>query len=182
MLPLGHAGRWVTDATGRVVIVHGINMVYKLPPYYPAAAGFGNDDAAFLQSVGFNAVRVGVIWKAVEPEPGVYDDGYLNRIAQTVATLARHGIVSLLDFHQDLLNELFQGEGVPDWAVQSRRPTQPGARFPCQLPVEPCARARARRVLRRRPRTRRHRPAGPVRGGLDARRGAVRRRQGGARR
>ena len=28
-LPLGHAGRWITDAQGRVVILHGFNMVYK---------------------------------------------------------------------------------------------------------------------------------------------------------
>src|ERR1700726_1283727 len=71
-LPLGPAGRWITDASGRVVVVHGINMVYKLPPYYPAAAGFSDDDAAFLHSIGFNAVRVGVIWKALEPKPGAY--------------------------------------------------------------------------------------------------------------
>ena len=116
--PLGHAGRWITDARGRVVVVHGINMVYKLPPYYPAAAGFGDDDAAFLARIGFNVVRVGVIWKAVEPRPGVYDERYLRAIAATVRTLARHGILSVLDFHQDLYNERFQGEGAPDWAVQ----------------------------------------------------------------
>src|SRR4030088_2421106 len=75
--PLSHSGRWITDAAGRVVIVHGINMVYKLPPYYPAAAGFGDDDAVFLARIGFNAVRVGVIWEAVEPSPGVYDHAYL---------------------------------------------------------------------------------------------------------
>src|ERR1700736_6283157 len=117
-LPLGHAGRWITDTGGRVVVVHGINMVYKLPPYYPAAVGFGDDDAAFLRRIGFNAVRGGVIWKALEPRPGVYDDAYLAQIAGTVATLTRHGIVALLDFHQDMYNERFQGEGAPDWAVQ----------------------------------------------------------------
>jgi endoglycosylceramidase len=117
-LPLAHSGRWITDARGRVVIVHGINMVYKLPPYYPAKIGFGDDDAAFLARIGFNAVRVGVIWKAVEPSPSQYDDGYLRQIASTVRTLARHGVVSLLDFHQDMYNERFQGEGAPDWAVQ----------------------------------------------------------------
>ena len=36
-----------------------------------------------------------MIWKAVEPEPGVYDDGYLRHIAASVRTLARHGIFSL---------------------------------------------------------------------------------------
>jgi endoglycosylceramidase len=117
-LPLGHAGRWITDAGGRVLVVHGINMVYKLPPYYPSVAGFGDDDATFLKSIGFNAVRVGVIWKAVEPQPGVYDDTYLGRIQETVDMLERHGIVSLLDFHQDQYNERFEGEGFPDWSVQ----------------------------------------------------------------
>jgi endoglycosylceramidase len=129
-LPLGHAGRWITDASGRVVVVHGINMVYKLPPYYPAAVGFGGDDAAFLHNIGFNAVRVGVIWKALEPEPGVYSDTYLAQIANTVQTLARHGIVSLLDFHQDMLNEQFQGEGFPDWAVQTGGLPNPSLGFP----------------------------------------------------
>jgi endoglycosylceramidase len=130
ILPLSHSGRWITDASGRVVILHGINMVYKRPPYYPAAIGFGADDAAFLHSIGFNAVRVGVIWKAVEPQPGVYDATYLNHVAATVTTLARYGIVSLLDFHQDLFNELFQGEGAPDWAVQSGGLTNPMLGFP----------------------------------------------------
>ncbi|HUZ30373.1 MAG TPA: cellulase family glycosylhydrolase, partial [Solirubrobacteraceae bacterium] len=117
-LPLSHSGRWITDRQGRVVVLHGTNMVYKLPPYYPEAIGFGADDAAFLKRIGFNTVRVGVLWQAVEPQPGVYDANYLNHIAATVATLSRYGIVSLLDFHQDQYNQRFEGEGFPDWSVQ----------------------------------------------------------------
>ncbi len=134
---LGHAGRWITDSAGRVVIVHGLNMVYKVPPYYPAAAGFGADDAAFLERLGFNVVRVGVIWKAVEPRPGVYDNRYLSHIASTVRTLARHGIFSLLDFHQDMYNELFQGEGAPDWAVQDDGLANPKDGFPVNYLTNP---------------------------------------------
>ncbi len=129
--PLGHSGRWITDAEGRVVILHGVNMVYKRPPYYPAATGFGNDDAAFLQRNGFNAVRLGVIYSGVEPNPGSYDDAYLNQIAATEADLARHGVFSQLDFHQDMYNERFQVEGWPDWAVQDDGiPNVPQAGFP----------------------------------------------------
>jgi endoglycosylceramidase len=129
--PLGHVGRWITDASGRVVILHGVDMVYKLPPYAPDAVGFGADDAAFLQAHGFNTVRLGVIYAAVEPQPGVYDDAYLARIAATVRTLAHHGIYSLLDFHQDLYNELFQGEGEPAWSVQDDGlPPVPRTGFP----------------------------------------------------
>jgi endoglycosylceramidase len=129
--PLDHAGRWTTDARGQVVVLHGLNMVSKLPPYAPDSTGFGDDDAAFLAAEGFNTVRVGVIYKAVEPQPGVYDDAYLQRIENTVATLGRHGIFALIDFHQDLYNERFQGEGWPDWAVQDDGlPAEPKSGFP----------------------------------------------------
>src|SRR5205085_1118537 len=74
-LPLGHAGRFLVDGQGRVVVLHGYNMVYKRPPYDPEAVGFGDDDAAFLAAEGYDAARVGVIYKALEPSPGSYDDG-----------------------------------------------------------------------------------------------------------
>jgi endoglycosylceramidase len=32
VLPIGHAGTWLTDAGGRVVVWHGLNQVYKVPP------------------------------------------------------------------------------------------------------------------------------------------------------
>jgi endoglycosylceramidase len=115
--PIGHAGRWITDADGRVLVVSGVNMVNKLTPYTPAADGFGDADGQFLANNGLSAVRVGVLWEALEPEPGVFNDSYLASIEQTVDMLGSHGIVSLLDFHQDMYNEEFQGEGEPAWAI-----------------------------------------------------------------
>ncbi|MGW8377956.1 cellulase family glycosylhydrolase [Streptomyces sp. ODS28] len=110
-------GRWLTDERGRVVLTQGVNEVEKNPPHAPDAVGFGEDDAAFLQREGFTTVRLGVIWAAVEPRPGAYDDAYLARIRKTVEMLHRHGISALLDFHQDMVNPRFQGNGWPDWAV-----------------------------------------------------------------
>src|SRR2546421_525191 len=136
--PFGHAGRFITDAEGRVFISHGVNLVYKVPPYEPSVAGFGDDDAAFLAREGFNSVRLGVIYKAVEPQPGVYDDTYLAKIAQTAAVLEQHGVAPLLDFHQDMYNERFQGEGWPDWAVlDDGLPAQPQQGFPGNYLVQP---------------------------------------------
>jgi len=127
----GIEGRFLVDPQGRVLVLHGVNMVYKRPPYAPDAVGFGADDASFLVSQGFTTVRLGLIWKAVEPEPGQYDDAYLSRIRQTTRVLAGAGIHVLLDFHQDLFNERFQGEGAPDWAVQDDGlPAEPKLGFP----------------------------------------------------
>ncbi len=124
-------GRWLLDPHGRVLVLHGLNMVYKRAPYAPDAEGFGRDDARFLARNGFTTVRLGLIWKAVEPQPGEYDDAYLARIRHTTRILAGEGIWTLLDFHQDLFNERYQGEGAPDWAVQDDGlPAQPQAGFP----------------------------------------------------
>lgn len=137
VLPISHAGRWLTDVKGRVVILHGTNMVYKVAPFYPAAAGFGASDAAFLRSLGFNAVRVGVLWQAVEPTPGVFDRAYLGHIARTVNVLAADGIVSLLDFHQDQYNQEFKGEGFPAWSVEDDGLPNSKTPFPNGYEVNP---------------------------------------------
>ncbi|MGZ4270338.1 MAG: cellulase family glycosylhydrolase [Solirubrobacteraceae bacterium] len=119
-------GRWITDQAGRVTILHGFNMVNKIQAsgYAPNAIGFGADDARFLADNGFDVVRLGIIWTALEPRPGVYDDAYLARIEKTYETLRGHGIAVLLDFHQDQYNERFQGEGAPDWAVLGQAATE----------------------------------------------------------
>ena len=110
-------GRWVTDTQHRVVVTQGINEGAKSAPYAPDAVGFGEDDAAFLEAQGFTSVRLGVLWAGVEPRPGVYDDAYLARVERTVRILNAHGIASVLDFHQDMVNEKYQGEGWPAWAA-----------------------------------------------------------------
>ena len=129
--PVSHAGRWIVDSSGRVVIDHGFNVVAKIAPYEPSATGFGADDAKFLASHGFTAVRLGIVLEAVEPQPGVFDDKYLSSIAATVTTLGHYGLRSLLDLHQDLYNERYQGEGLPAWmALDNGLPAQPQAGFP----------------------------------------------------
>ena len=120
-LPFGHAGRWITDQAGRVVVMHGVNLVAKTAAsrYEPAGLGFGPRDAAFLRANGFNVVRLGVIYQALEPSPGHFDRAYLNSIAGTQALLARNGIESLIDLHDDSWGPRYGGEGFPLWATPS---------------------------------------------------------------
>ena len=136
--PLTNTGRWLTDASGRVVILHGFNMVYKRPPYQPGAVGFGTDDADFLRRNGFNTIRLGMIYKAVEPQPGKLDHAYVRKVRSIERMLAKRGIHSLIDFHQDLYNEKFSGEGWPDWAVlDDGLPAEPLTGFPATYITSP---------------------------------------------
>jgi len=125
------------------VLLHGTNVVYKHPPYiaYPDPGkpwDFSSTDAARMQSLGFNVVRLGIEWQALEPGSGgpnqpkvctpgspgnphefnlAAADRYLAHVAATVKILSRYGIYTLLDMHQDVYNQNFRGEGAPDWAV-----------------------------------------------------------------
>lgn len=67
-------------------MLHGQNVVVKRPPYIPIIEGdFDSQmslneakDIPDLVSWGFNHIRLGVIWEAVEIAPGVYNDTYLD--------------------------------------------------------------------------------------------------------
>ncbi len=135
--PVEVSNGWLINDHGQVVMLHGLNQVYKIPPYEPSADGFSEDDAAFLAANGFNAVRLGVIWAGVEPEPGVIDYDYLASIENTVQILAQHNIVAILDMHQDLYNEEFGGEGAPDWATDGGGLWNPDAGFPANYFLNP---------------------------------------------
>jgi endoglycosylceramidase len=128
--PLGHAGRWFTDATGRVVMLRGMNFVEKWAPFTPAADGFDDDDAALIAANGFNTVRLGIPFEFVMPTPGRVDRHYLESIAGTVRILARHGIYVLLDFHQDGWGPVTHGNGMPAWATLTDGLPNPAAPFP----------------------------------------------------
>ncbi|MBN1528235.1 MAG: cellulase family glycosylhydrolase [Thermoleophilaceae bacterium] len=129
--PLRSDGRWITDATGRVVQLRGVNEVAKSAPYHPAAFGFGADDAEFLAEHGFNSVRLGVDFRGLMPEPGRVEQGYIDQLARTVQELGRRRIFVLIDFHQDGFAPKYNGNGLPDWmAIDDGLPNPPDAVFP----------------------------------------------------
>jgi len=119
-------GGFIKDKAGRVLFFHGVNAVWKRPPYTPPSTLFGQSaatsyfderDADFLAANGLNSVRLGVLWVGVEPGRDAFDDAYLDRIMNLVNLLQSRQITVLLDFHQDMYNERYQGEGFPDWAT-----------------------------------------------------------------
>jgi endoglycosylceramidase len=128
--PLRHEGRWLVDATGRVVLLHGVNEVSKSAPFHPSAFGFGADDAAFLREQGFNAVRLGVDFRGLMPTPGAVDHAYLEALAGTVEELSRQRIFVLLDFHQDGFSPKYRGNGLPDWMAMDDGLPNPPVPFP----------------------------------------------------
>jgi endoglycosylceramidase len=66
-------GRFFLDASGRVRVFHGVNVVYKTFPFYPETTGFDSnyslsrEDLLNLRNWGFNSIRLHVAWEGVEP-------------------------------------------------------------------------------------------------------------------
>jgi endoglycosylceramidase len=117
---LRRGGRWLVDPQGRVVIVHGLNLVWKHKPYAPPAtrAGFLPRDARWFARYGFNAARIGTLWAGLTPdEPGVADPAYAAKWQRVMDLLSGQRIWMLLDAHQDQWHETYGGEGVPEWAA-----------------------------------------------------------------
>jgi endoglycosylceramidase len=136
-------GPYLYDRQGRVVFFHGVNAVYKIRPYelFPAPGkpwNFSAADASLMARLGFNVVRLGMTWSGLEPgtapanDPAICAPGkptdphqfnrtildrYLGRLRTTVDLLGRFHIHTILDMHQDVYNQLFDGEGAPAWAV-----------------------------------------------------------------
>lgn len=103
------------DCRGRLVYLRGVNVAgnAKLPPFIPF------EDQAWwdmLASWGFNMVRLTLIWEAIEPEPGVFDQAYLDKMEKLVDEASKRGIYVLLDMHQDLYSRWLGGDGAPYWA------------------------------------------------------------------
>ncbi|MEN8184407.1 MAG: cellulase family glycosylhydrolase [Myxococcota bacterium] len=135
--PLRHQGRWLVDDADRVVLLHGVNEVAKSAPFYPAAFGFGTDDAVFLREQGFNVVRLGVDFRGVMPAPGEIDRAYIEALAVTVRQLARQRIFVLLDFHQDGFSPKYLGNGLPDWMAMDDGLRNPPIPFPLYYVLNP---------------------------------------------
>ncbi len=142
--PIGHAGRWLTDDQGRVVILHGVNVVAKDAPYYPCAFGFGDADAAFLASEGMDVVRLGVLPSGEMPTRRRIDENYIDHLIATIDLLARHHVYVLLDWHQDDYGTYFdepgtayRADGFPSWMTVTNGAPNKQAVFPFDYNSDP---------------------------------------------
>ena len=80
-------------------------MVYKIAPYIPGNSQFDPQlsltdlEIKSLKDWGFNFVRLGVMWEAVESAPGLYNDTYLDEVDDLIKKLGENGIYTLVDAH-----------------------------------------------------------------------------------
>ncbi len=143
--PLHAATGRFWDAQGRVVILRGVNLSgdAKVPPF---RSGITSRDLDLLARYGFNVIRLLVIWEAYEPQPGVYDEVYLDSLIAVARLAQERGIHTIIDIHQDGFSRFAScgcGDGFPAWALanpaQANRPDNGPAcrRWPLLMAFDP---------------------------------------------
>ena len=128
---ISQEGSWFKDPEGRYILFRGVNIGSQskfAPLYLPLQVSSFSDveteleansnSLTTLNELGFNFVRLVIMWKGVEPTP---DDGvsksYLKAIDEIIDALYQQGIFVLIDFHQDIASDRYGGDGFPDWAL-----------------------------------------------------------------
>lgn len=115
-------GMVLRDQEGRQRLFNGLCLIDKGRPnpegpgYLFIPENWPEDLLTRLAENGINLIRLGMIWAGLEPEPGEYDERYIQYIEEKLDEAAELGIAVVLDMHQDLYAQRFS-DGAPDWAV-----------------------------------------------------------------
>ena len=112
MEKLHFEGKRFVNASGKQVLLHGLNVLNRQRPHLYPELGKA---LPWFKASGFSLIRFGIFWDAVEPYPGKIDYRYLDHIKQWVRAAEAEGIYVILDMHQDLFVQKY-GDGAPDWA------------------------------------------------------------------
>jgi endoglycosylceramidase len=106
---------FLRDDDGRAWILRGVNLsgAQKMAPYIDDKTPA--DYARLRDDWGFNAIRFLMTWAAVEPQQGVFDDAYLDAVAERMQWAEDAGLAVVLDMHQDIYGEGFGFDGAPRW-------------------------------------------------------------------
>lgn len=117
---LSQQGRWLVDPQGRVVILHGANMIELIGSAHHLGSGghhtkWSDETPRLMREAGFNSIRLLVFMSRVTPRPGEFDEAYLDVVKRTIDAYAREGMHVLIDFHQDEYSDTIGERGMPAW-------------------------------------------------------------------
>lgn len=138
----GTAGTRFVGPCGRQLILRGVNLGGDSKVPYPGGGterysdfsdhrdvsfvgrpfplNEADDHLGRLRRWGFNVLRLVVTWEAVaHAGPDAYDDAYIDYIGAVCERAREHGLMVIVDFHQDVWSRMSGGSGAPAWVFDA---------------------------------------------------------------
>lgn len=139
--------RFVDAGTNAPVVLGGPNVVVKGPPWLPAVSGtkicndvvnsactaagncstcstFNQADVNHIKSVGWNFIRLGVVWAGAQPrDENTLDPDFLRRLHAILNLTDANNINVMLDNHGDMVGTAGCGNGMPMWFQKKAAPS-----------------------------------------------------------
>jgi len=137
--------QFVLTANNAPIVLGGPNVVVKGPPYMPSVSGnticndtdhaqgpkgvyrscttFNQADVDYIKSLGYNFIRLGVVWACAQPrDENALDSAFVERLHAVLNLTDANGIHVMLDNHGDMVGSAGCGNGVPMWIQKKAAP------------------------------------------------------------
>jgi endoglycosylceramidase len=75
-------------------------------------------EAARIEQLGWNVLRIPVSWSGLEPHPLEYSTAFLAKLDLVIAMARAHGFYVFVDMHQDGYSKEIGEDGQPLWAIE----------------------------------------------------------------
>ena len=150
--------QFVVSKTNEPIVMVGPNVVVKGPPYMPYVDGdeicndvvnsectstgtcttcytFNQADIDHMKSMGWNAIRLGVVWAGAQPrDEDALDPNFLEMLHAVLDLTDNNDIHVILDNHGDMVGSAGCGNGVPMWFQQKAVPDLIGKQLVTHFP------------------------------------------------
>lgn len=151
---------FIVSKTKASIVLGGPNVVVKGPPWLPAVSGdticndvvtspcaaagncttcstFNQADVDHIKKLGWNFIRLGVVWAGAQPEDAeVLDAAFLARLHAILNLTDANDLNVMLDNHGDMVGTAGCGNGMPMWFQQKAAPELIGKPLKTGFPYE----------------------------------------------
>ena len=119
-------GSTFRDGQGRQLLFRGYNA--KIQHLFDASftdgrvpeetwPDFVESEAAEIETLGWNVMRIPLSWSGLEPQPLAYADAFFQQLDVLLGQAQAHHFYVLLDMHQDAYSKEIGEDGQPLWAI-----------------------------------------------------------------
>jgi len=119
-------GKAFRDGKGRQLLFRGYNA--KVTTLFDVTFDDGRvpeetfpdlseTEAARIEQLGWNVLRIPVSWSGLEPHPLQYSAAFLTKLDSVIAMAKAHGFYVFVDMHQDGYSKEIGEDGEPLWSI-----------------------------------------------------------------